>query len=151
MPVQIISTGQTKPDEGIITIADLATMRSDFKTQVGLTAIPPRYAIQKRHSFYFTREQLLALLNHYPNANAIEFAIGVHKQDTAIECSDQITYDHSNCLGAIVCMANNNVVLKTVTPIDGPDEYILISAFKSVNAFSEVPPCCPGSAPPPYN
>jgi hypothetical protein len=154
MPVKIVSNthGSTSADQGTIKEQDVVKMKKDFKQEVGITAIPPRFGIIKKYSFYFSREQLEELLEHYKNkknvANAIEVAISVQIRETMIKCkTDGKLYDESDCLSVIISMANK----KTLKPKNDVNDYVLINGYQDTeNKFLD-PPCCPGSKPPPYN
>ena len=101
MPVKIVDNthGSTSINHGTIKKHDVSIMTKSFKKEVGLTAIPPRVAIAKKYSFYFTKDQLLELLKNYEaneHLNALEIAIAVQLNDTVIDCDTGFHYNDSD-------------------------------------------------------
>lgn len=151
MPVLIVDNngGSTSIEDGTIQIGDLQIMTSVYKNNVSLTPIPPQNVIIKRNSFYFTKDQLIALLNHYkehPELDTIEIALGVQVQGSKVDCPTvPILIDNSDCLGVIISMTNIN----TREPSNNIGDFVLINGYKSSPKFIDVVMCCPGSKPPP--
>ena len=154
MPVKIVDNthGSTSTLHGTIKEHDILKMKGDFQQQVGMTAVPPRFGIIKKYSFYFSRDQVEELLSQYKDkkkeADAIEIAIGVQIRETKILCkTDGKLYDESDSLAVIVSMANST----TFEPIDGVGDYVLINGYEDSENKILGALCCPGSKPPPYN
>jgi hypothetical protein len=152
MPVKIVDNdqGSTATLHGTIRENDLFKMKSDFKKEVGLTALPPRFGVIKKHCFYFSIEQLRELLKHYKDneqANALEIAIGVQLRETIINCEGETQFNESDSLAAIISMANR----PTLEPFNEIGDYVMINGYKDIEVQLIPTACCPGSKPPPYN
>jgi hypothetical protein len=148
MPVLIVDNNSaTSIKDGTIQIGDLQNMTDEYKSHVSLTPIPPRNVVIKRNSFYFTKDQVQELFDHYednPNADAIEIAIGIQIPGSKVTCSE-VEKDNSNCLAVIISMANKT----SLNPINEIDDYVLINGYQPANPFQGTEICCPGSKPPP--
>lgn len=151
MPVKIVDNNSASSiKDGTIQIGDLQNITYEYREHIALTAIPPRNVIAKRHSFYFTKAQIVALLKHYENnseATALEVAIGVQLPDSIIDCPQGPSVDNSNCITVVISMANQPYL----KPYNEIEDYILINGYHSAISFNEVGICCPGSKPPPPN
>jgi len=154
MPVQIVNeNGNTSIEDGTIKKNDLSFMENEYRQKVALTPIPPRNVVAKRYSFYFSKAQVLALLSHYSsntNANAIEISLGIHVPGSLVSCgagSTATNTDNSNCLGAIISMAN----IENLTPFNAENDFVLINGYHPAVGFGKLDECCPGSHPPPDN
>lgn len=156
MPVQIVSNNdQTDVNLGQITVGDLQKIRNSFKDEVVLTALPPRFTISKRLTFYFTKSQLDELFSHsvaaHPNADTIEVAIAVQLPGSVIDCESlNQKVDNSNCLAVVISATSNDPEgPHYLVPYNDEEDYVLITGYKSISGAVDVPICCPGSHPPP--
>lgn len=152
MPVKIVDNthGSTSINHGTIKKHDVSIMTKSFKKEVGLTAIPPRVAIAKKYSFYFTKDQLLELLKNYEaneHLNALEIAIAVQLSDIVVKCGNGNQFNESDSMAVIVSMVNKDEKI----PMNGVDDLVLINGYNDNEPHLLGTPCCPGSKPPPFD
>jgi len=98
MPVEILdNSSATSITDGVIKIADLQKMLTDYRQEVTVSGIPNATAVIPKYSFYFTKTHLQDLLDSNTAANGIEIALAVQLPGSNVLCHEAMI-DTSNSM-----------------------------------------------------
>lgn len=146
MPVKIIdNTGTTRVPTGEIKLADLEKMKDDFITQVSVTPVSPRTALNKKHSFYFSKDQFIELFNSTPSADLVKISICVQVPDTIDLCGNNL----ADALATIIEMVEYDTTTGVKTPVNNVGNFVLINGYQNNGVLKLLTTggCCPSTDP----
>jgi hypothetical protein len=142
MPVKIVDS-QTRSAFGEIKLNDLLTIKSEFADHAAVSPTAGRtVAVNKKYSFYFSKDQFLQLFDKKPGDLGVKINIGIQNDPTEDICHN----NEGNNMCVVVETFENKDNKNPESVLDG---YVLINGFENngeVKIFSNTV-CCPSSDP----